>query len=234
MNVYQEFIHKSRYARWDESSGRREHWNETVDRYVSFMKAHSESIGYKLTEVDSGKIKSMILNMEIMPSMRALMTAGKALEIDNVAGFNCSFVGLDHPKAFDEIMYILMCGTGAGYSVENKYISNLPSVAEEFNETDTTIVVGDSKIGWASAFRELLSLLYAGKVPKWDVSKVRPAGAKLKVFGGRASGPEPLISLFEYACRLFRKAAGRKLSSLECHDLVCKIADIVVVGGVVA
>lgn len=234
MNVYQEFIHKSRYARWDEAKNRRETWEETVDRYVSFMFSRSESLGYKLTDTDKNKTRSMILSMDIMPSMRALMTAGKALEIDHVAGFNCSFVGLDHPKSFDEIMFVLMCGTGVGYSVENKYISKLPVVAEEFTETDTTIIVGDSKIGWASAFRELLSLLYAGKIPKWDVSKVRPAGARLKTFGGRASGPAPLVSLFEYACRMFKKAAGRKLTSIECHDLVCKIADIVVVGGVEA
>ena len=173
-----------------------------------------------------------IHDLDVMPSMRALMTAGEALDRDNVAGFNCSYLPIDHPKAFDEMMYVLMCGTGVGFSVERQYVQKLPEVAETFHETDTVINVADSKIGWAKSFRELVSLLYSGQVPQWDVSRVRPAGSTLKVFGGRASGPEPLLDLFRFTVELFRGAAGRKLSSVECHDLCCKIAQIVVVGGV--
>ena len=170
--------------------------------------------------------------MEVMPSMRALMTAGEALDRDNVAGFNCSYITIDSPRAFDEMMYILMCGTGVGFSVERQYISNLPTVAEDFHETETVIHIADSKIGWAKSYRELVSLLYSGQLPRWDASRVRPSGSPLKTFGGRASGPEPLIDLFNFTVGIFRGAAGRKLTSLECHDLCCKIAQIVVVGGV--
>jgi len=173
-----------------------------------------------------------IYDMQVMPSMRALMTAGEALDRDNVAGFNCSYIAVDSPRAFDEMMYILMCGTGVGFSVERQYIAKLPEVAEDFYDTDTIIHVSDSKIGWAKAFRELVSLLYSGQVPKWDISRVRPAGAPLRTFGGRASGPEPLVNLFRFSVDLFKGGAGRKLTSLECHDLCCKIAQIVVVGGV--
>lgn len=229
MDQYQQFIHKSRYARWLESEGRRETWEETVQRYIDFW------IGREQLTKDSEEtqeIYNAIYNLDVMPSMRCMMTAGEALDRDNVAGFNCSYLHIDHPRAFDELMYVLMCGTGVGFSVERNFINQLPAIAETLHETETTIVVADSKMGWASAFRELISLLYAGKVPKWDMRKIRPAGARLKTFGGRASGPEPLDDLFKFTVSIFRKAAGRKLTSLECHDVVCKVADIVVVGGV--
>jgi ribonucleoside-triphosphate reductase (thioredoxin) len=221
----QEYVHKSRYARWDEDKQRRENWDETVQRYVDYFDS-------KFPHYPKQEIYQAILALDAMPSMRALMTAGPALERDPMAGYNCSFVAVDDVRAFDEILYILMCGTGVGFSVERQFIANLPVVAETFVNTDITIVVKDSKGGWANSLRELIALLYSGSVPKWDVSQVRPAGAKLKVFGGRASGPGPLVDLFKFAISLFRNAAGRKLTSVECHDLVCKIADIVVVGGV--
>jgi ribonucleoside-triphosphate reductase (thioredoxin) len=226
LDPYQSFIHLSRYSRWLPEKSRRETWDETVGRYVNFVLARPE-----LDDVRD-ELHQAIHDLKVMPSMRSLMTAGPAAERDNIAMFNCSFCVIDSPRAFDEILYILMCGTGVGFSVENQHISKLPIVAESFHETDTTISVSDSKIGWASAFRELVSLLYVGKVPKWDVSKVRPEGSPLKVFGGRASGPEPLVYLFEFAIKLFRKAAGRQLTSLEAHDLVCQVASIVVVGGI--
>ena len=227
MDQYQSFIHKSRYARWLESEGRRETWEETVSRYVDFWKEREQIEGE-----DAQEIWDAIHALEVMPSMRCMMTAGEALKRDNVAGFNCSYLHIDHPRAFDELMYVLMCGTGVGFSVERNFIAKLPEVAETFHKTNTVIVVSDSKLGWASAFRELISLLYAGKLPKWDMSRVRPAGARLKTFGGRASGPEPLEDLFRFCVEVFQKAAGRKLTSIECHDVCCKIADIVVVGGV--
>jgi ribonucleoside-triphosphate reductase len=227
-SIYQDFIHISRYARFNDELGRRETWDETVDRYINYFKKKTNE--NKL--VPWNELRTAILNLEVMPSMRCLMTAGPALEKDQVAGYNCSYVAIDMPKAFDEIMYILMCGTGVGFSVESKYTNKLPEVPEELHETDTTVVVADSKIGWASAYREIVSLLYSGKIPKWDVSKVRPAGERLKTFGGRASGPEPLVDLFKFTLNIFMKARGRKLSTLECHDIVCKIADIVVCGGV--
>jgi ribonucleoside-diphosphate reductase alpha chain len=223
---YQRYIHLSRYARYIESAGRRETWEETVKRYCDFWKEkYPDLFPYQV-------VYDAIVNMEVMPSMRAMMTAGPALDRDNVAGYNCAYIDVDHPRAFDEIMYILMCGTGVGYSVEREYVRKLPEVAEEMRDTDTTIVVGDSKIGWATALRELISLLYAGKVPRYDLSKVRPSGARLKTFGGRASGPGPLKDLFDYAIEAFRAAAGRRLNALEVSDLVCKIADAVIVGGV--
>ena len=227
MDQYQSFIHKSRYARWLESEGRRETWEETVSRFVDFWKEREQIEGE-----DAQEVWDAIHNLEVMPSMRCMMTAGEALKRDNVAGFNCSYLHIDHPRAFDELMYVLMCGTGVGFSVERNFIAKLPEVAETFHKTNTVIVVSDSKLGWASAFRELISLLYAGKLPKWDMSRVRPAGARLKTFGGRASGPEPLEDLFRFCVEVFQKAAGRKLTSIECHDVCCKIADIVVVGGV--
>ena len=227
MDQYQSFIHKSRYARWLESEGRRETWEETVSRFVDFWKDREQIEGE-----DAQEIWDAIHDLEVMPSMRCMMTAGEALKRDNVAGFNCSYLHIDHPRAFDELMYVLMCGTGVGFSVERNFIAKLPEVAETFHKTNTVIVVSDSKLGWASAFRELISLLYAGKLPKWDMSRVRPAGARLKTFGGRASGPEPLEDLFRFCVEVFQKAAGRKLTSIECHDVCCKIADIVVVGGV--
>lgn len=232
MDLYNAFIAKSRYARFREDLGRRENWDETVARYVNWLDKQAGRNGLQMSLQDMTDIKNAILNLEVMPSMRCLMTAGEALDRDNIAGYNCSYIAIDHIRAFDEIMYILMCGTGVGFSAETKYTQKLPTVSESFNPTDTTIVVSDSKIGWASAFRELISLLYAGKIPKWDMSKVRPAGAPLKTFGGRASGPEPLENLFEFAVSLFCKSAGRKLHDIEVHDLVCKIAEIVVVGGV--
>ena len=223
---YQRFIHASRYARWLPEENRRETWKETVDRYTGFFKNRFPDT------FPNEDVNNAIYNLDVMPSMRCLMTAGPALERDEIAGYNCSFVAIDSPKAFDEIMYILMCGTGVGFSVERQFTNNLPSIAEEFHETDTTVRVKDSRIGWASAYRELISLLYSGRVPKWDTSGIRPAGARLKTFGGRASGPKPLEDLFNFTVHTFKKAAGRKLNSLECHDLVCKVADIVIVGGV--
>ena len=227
MDQYQQFIHKSRYARWLPEQKRRETWAETVNRYVSFWVDRGQ-----IDQKTSAKMFDAIHNMDVMPSMRCMMTAGEALDKDNVAGFNCSYLAIDSPRSFDELMYVLMCGTGVGFSVERNFITKLPVIAESFHKTDSVIVVADSKIGWASAFRELISLLYAGKIPKWDMSKVRPSGARLKTFGGRASGPEPLVDLFNFCVEVFTKAAGRKLTSIECHDVVCKVADIVVVGGV--
>ena len=229
---YQDFIHLSRYSRWLESEGRRETWEETVDRYFDFFKNHlKENHNYVEEESTVRELRKAVLNLEVMPSMRALMTAGPALERENVAGYNCSFVAMNTPRAFDEILYVLMCGTGVGFSVEREYVNKLPTIAEEFHDSDTTIVVQDSKLGWAKSYRELVSLLINGNVPKWDLSKVRPAGARLKTFGGRASGPEPLEDLFRFTVDTFRRSAGRKLTSIEVHDIVCKIAEIVVVGG---
>ena len=227
MDQYQQFIHKSRYARWLPEEGRRERWDETVNRYVDFWKDRGQ-----IDDKVALKLFNAIHNLEVMPSMRCMMTAGEALDKDNVAGFNCSYLAIDSPRSFDELMYVLMCGTGVGFSVERNFINKLPLVAESFHTTDSVIVVSDSKIGWASAFRELIAMLYAGKIPTWDMSRVRPAGARLKTFGGRASGHEPLLDLFNFCVEIFQKAAGRKLTSIECHDVVCKIADIVVVGGV--
>lgn len=227
MDNYSQYIATSRYARWIEEKGRRETWEETVGRYMDFFDSK-----FNLQEDVHQALFEGIKNLDVMPSMRCLMTAGEALERDNVAGFNCSYLAIDHPRSFDELMYVLMCGTGVGFSVERQYISKLPEVPEELHECDTTIVVADSKIGWASAFKQLISLLYSGQIPKWDVSKIRPAGSRLKTFGGRASGPEPLVDLFTFTVELFSSSRGRKLNSVECHDLACKIADIVVVGGV--
>ena len=230
---YMKFIHLSRYSRWLPEKNRRETWIETVDRYFNFFDEHlKENNKFTLDKTTRSELREAILSLEIMPSMRCLMTAGEALKRENVAGYNCSYVAVDNPRSFDEILYILMNGTGVGFSVEQKFTEQLPLVAEEFHDSETTIVVADSKLGWAKALKELIQLLYSGQIPKWDVSKVRPAGAPLKVFGGRASGPEPLVSLFHFCVNIFRKAAGRRLTSLECHDIVCKIAEIVVVGGV--
>lgn len=230
-SIYESFIHKSRYARWREEDKRRETWEETVSRYITFFYQRC----YDNEEIDLtifDELSDAIENPEVVPSMRNLMTAGKALDRDNAAGYNCAYAPIDHPRAFDEMMYILMCGTGVGFSVERQYVSKLPEVAEDFYETDTVITVRDSKIGWAASFRGLISLLYSGQVPRWDTSKVRQSGEILKTFGGRASGPEPLENLFRFTITLFRGAAGRRLNSLECHDLCCKIAETIVVGGV--
>ncbi len=224
---YSEFIYKSRYARWNESKKRRENWDETVTRYIDFFKNRTNC-----EDIDWDKLYYNIYNLKVMPSMRALMTAGKALERDNVASYNCAFLNIDDLKAFDEMLYILACGTGVGFSVERQFIKNLPTVSESFVDSNTIIEVPDSKIGWATSFRELIALLYSGKIPKWDMRKVRKAGEKLKTFGGRASGPEPLNDLFKFTVNLIKNAAGRKLNSIECHDLCCKVAEIIVVGGV--
>jgi len=230
---YQEFIHLSRYSRWLPEKGRRETWEETIARYFDFFTEHlQETCDYKLPDKLRTELEEAVLTQKVMPSMRCLMTAGEALKRENIAGYNCSYVAVDRPQAFDEILYVLMNGTGVGFSVERQFISQMPIVAEQFHDTDTTIMVADSKLGWAKAMKELIGLLYAGQVPKWDLTKVRPAGAPLKTFGGRASGPEPLNQLFIFCVQTFKNAAGRKLNSVECHDIVCKIAEIVVVGGV--
>jgi len=231
--TYQEFIHLSRYSRWLPEKERRETWDETVGRYFDFFKEHLNDLHeYKLTDKLKDELEDAVLSTSVMPSMRCLMTAGEALKRENIAGYNCSYVAVDRPQAFDEILYVLMNGTGVGFSVERQYINELPRIAEEFFDSDTTIMVSDSKLGWAKAFKELVGMLYIGQIPRWDLSKIRPAGAPLKTFGGRASGPEPLESLFEFCVQTFKSAYGRKLSSLEAHDIVCKIAEVVVVGGV--
>ncbi len=230
---YQEFIHLSRYSRWLPDKGRRETWDETICRYFDFFTEHlKENVNYTLKDELRTELEEAVLGLQIMPSMRCIMTAGEALRRENIAGYNCSYIAVDRVQSFDEILYVLMNGTGVGFSVERQYVSQLPVVADDFNMSDTTIVVADSKLGWAKSLKELVGMLYVGQIPRWDLSKVRPAGAPLKTFGGRASGPEPLESLFKFAVSLFQNASGRKLSSLECHDLVCKIAEIVVVGGV--
>lgn len=233
MTDYQSFIHTSRYARWVEEENRRETWAETVDRYMQNV------VAVKISDKDDHfdpkvyeDVQDAILNLEVMPSMRALMTAGLALERDNTAGYNCSYLPVDDPKSFDEAMFILLCGTGVGFSVERQYISKLPEVPDELFQSEDVIVVHDSKEGWAKSLRKLIAMLYSGEIPKFDTSKVRQAGAKLKTFGGRASGPAPLIELFNFTINLFKQAKGRKLSSIECHDLMCKIGEVVVVGGV--
>lgn len=232
---YQQFIHISRYARWNEAEGRRETWEETVARWAAFWQAqligkHNFLPKDAITTVSV--IAEAIQNLDVMPSMRGLMTAGKALDRDHAAGYNCAYVAIDDPIAFAEIMYLLSCGCGVGFSVERQSIKEMPTVAETFHDCETVLVVADSKIGWAASFRQLLALLYVGQVPKWDVSKVRARGERLKTFGGRASGPDPLVDLFKMCVHVFKGAAGRKLTSLECHDLVCKIGQVIVSGGV--
>jgi len=224
---YQTFIATSRYARWLDEEGRRENWTETVNRYMDNV---VKPVAGDDTYIRS--IEEAILSLEVMPSMRALMTAGPALSRDNTAGYNCSYLPVDDLKSFDEAMFILLCGTGVGFSVERQYVSKLPEVPDDMFNSGTTILVKDSKEGWAKALRQVIALLYSGEIPKWDVSKVRPAGAKLKTFGGRASGPAPLVDLFGFVVRTFTNAKGRKLSSIECHDIMCKIGEVVVVGGV--
>ena len=230
---YQNFIALSRYARWKDEEQRRETWPETVGRYFDYMSDHlSKKHNYNLKDGLRKELEEAVLTQQIMPSMRALMTAGPALDRCHVGGYNCSYIPVDSPRAFDECMYILMCGTGVGFSVERNNIDKLPIVNETFHETDTVIKVGDSRPGWAKSLRELIAMLYAGQIPKWDVSEVRPAGARLKTFGGRASGPAPLIDLFNFCIDKFKGAAGRRLYPIECHDLMCKIGEVVVVGGV--
>ncbi len=232
--LYEEIIYKTRYSKWLEGENRRENWGETVDRLVDYYvdKFPDDKEQNQLFNETASDLYQAIYNLEVMPSMRALMTAGPALERCNVAGYNCAYLPVDSPRSFDESMYILMCGTGVGFSVEEDYVRQLPKVSEQFERTDTVVVVADSKEGWAKGLRELISLLISGQIPRWDVTGIRPAGARLKTFGGRASGPEPLVEVFEFAVRLFSGAAGRRLTTIECHDLMCKIADCVVVGGV--
>jgi ribonucleoside-diphosphate reductase alpha chain len=232
-NPYENFIALSRYAKWVEAEGRRETWGETVDRYFTFMTNHLKTNhNYIPNEKLVAELKEFVFERNVMPSMRSVMTSGAALERDNVAGYNCAFLPVDSPRSFDETMYVLMCGTGVGFSVEYKYINKLPSVPEKLEKSDTVIVVEDSKQGWAKAYRELLALLWTGHIPAIDVSKVRPAGARLKTMGGRSSGPQPLINLFDFTIAKFKNAAGRNLKPIECHDIMCKIGEVVVVGGV--
>jgi ribonucleoside-triphosphate reductase len=233
MTPYQTYIAKSRYSRFLDDKGRREHWDETVARYFNFMEKHlKDKHNYTLSPALRYELEQAVTNLEVMPSMRSIMTAGDALERQNIAGYNCSYLPIDDPKAFDEAMYILLCGTGVGFSVEAKYVNKLPEIPEKLYDSNTTIVVKDSKEGWAKALRQVIALLYAGEIPKWDVSVVRPAGTRLKTFGGRASGPEPLVDLFKYVVGKFKGAVGRKLHTIECHDILCKIGEVVVVGGV--
>ena len=237
MDQYQEYIAASRYARFVDEKHRRENWGETVDRYVDYIFNRTPTLNSTTNaNYNFGKLKteirSAIYNLELMPSMRAMMTAGKSADRDNTCVYNCSYLPVDDPKSFDEAMFILLCGTGVGFSVESKYITQLPEVPDRLFDSEHTISVHDSKEGWAKSLRLLLAHLWAGEIPKWDVSNVRPAGARLKTFGGRASGPQPLIDLFQFTVNTFKHAKGRKLHSLECHDLMCKIGEVVVVGGV--
>ena len=233
LTPYNTFIAKSRYSRYLDDKGRREHWDETVKRYFDFMTKHlADKQGYHLPNELRAELEDAVKHLEVVPSMRAIMTAGPALERQNVAAFNCSYLPIDDPKAFDEAMYILLCGTGVGFSVEQQYVKQLPEIPDKLFNSETTIVVSDSKEGWAKSLRQLIALLYSGEIPKWDVSKVRAAGTRLKTFGGRASGPGPLQELFKFVTNKFKNAAGRHLSSLECHDILCKIGEVVVVGGV--
>lgn len=231
---YQNFIHLSRYSRWIDTEERRETWSETINRYLSFMSNHlKDNYNYTISDEMYSEIETSMFNLEVLGSMRALMTAGPALKRENIAGYNCSYLPVDSPRSFDECLYILMNGTGVGFSVERQYINNLPTIPDiEFESSDDLISVVDSKEGWARALRNLISFLYTNRIPKIDTSKVRPAGARLKTFGGRASGPEPLVDLFHFTINTFKKAKGRKLTSIECHDIMCKIGQVVVVGGV--
>jgi ribonucleoside-diphosphate reductase alpha chain len=230
---YQAFIHQSRYSRWLEEEGRRETWEETVTRLLDFYKGFlKNNYDYTMPKELYTDLYVSIVTMQVMPSMRAMMTAGPALERNHIAAYNCSYLPVDSPRSFDECLYILMHGTGVGFSVERQFIEQLPSIPDTFEHSETCIVVQDSKEGWFRSFKELINLLYAGQLPKWDMSKVRPHGAKLKTFGGRASGPEPLINLFNYTSRMFNNARGRRLFPIECHDLMCMIAQTIVVGGV--
>jgi len=232
-NPYENFIALSRYAKWVEAESRRETWGETVDRYFSFMTNHlKQNYNYIPNEKLVAELKEFVFERNVMPSMRAVMTSGAALERDNVAGYNCAFLPVDSPRSFDETMYVLMCGTGVGFSVEYKYINKLPAVPESLEKSTTVITVEDSKQGWAKAYRELLALLWSGQIPAIDVSKVRPAGARLKTMGGRSSGPQPLVNLFDFTIAKFKNATGRNLKPIECHDIMCKIGEVVVVGGV--
>jgi len=233
MTPYNTFIAKSRYSRYLDDEGRREHWGETVDRYFDFMTEHLKEKQNYVMPVDlRAELQEAVQELDVVPSMRAVMTAGPALSRQNVAAFNCSYLPIDDLKAFDEAMYILLCGTGVGFSVEQQYVSKLPEVPDELYPSQTIISVSDSKEGWAKSLRQLIALLYSGEIPRFDLSKVRPSGARLKTFGGRASGPRPLEDLFKFVTVKFKGAVGRNLSSIECHDILCKIGEVVVVGGV--
>jgi ribonucleoside-diphosphate reductase alpha chain len=233
MTPYNTFIAKSRYSRFLDDKDRREHWDETVTRYFDFMQNHlKEKQNYDLPADLRKELQDAVTSLQVVPSMRAVMTSGPALERQNVAAFNCSYLPIDDPKSFDEAMYILLCGTGVGFSVEQKYVNKLPEVPDQLYNSATTVVVSDSKEGWAKSLRQLIALLYSGEIPKYDLSKVRAAGARLKTFGGRASGPKPLEDLFKFVISKFKTSVGRRLSSLECHDILCKIGEVVVVGGV--
>ena len=231
---YQSFIHMSRYSRWKPEEGRRETWSETVQRLINFFADHVDrNIGVKFENSTWDRIEDAILTTSVMPSMRALMTAGEALRRENIAGYNCSYIPVDSPRSFDEVLYILMNGTGVGFSVERQYVDKLPTIPDrEFEHTEDVISVADSKEGWARAFRDLISYLYTNRIPKINVNRIRPAGQRLKTFGGRASGPQPLVNLFDFTIEKFRGAKGRKLNAMECHDIVCKTGEVVVVGGV--
>lgn len=231
--IYEDFIAKSRYARYLEGEKRRENWDETVERYFSFMQRHlMQKHSYQIPEKLLAELKDAVVTKQVLPSMRSIMSAGDALSRNNTAGYNCSYLPVDDPKSFDEAMFILLCGTGVGFSVERQYVNKLPEIPEHIYDSASCVVVSDSKEGWAKALRQVIALLYSGECPTWDVSKVRPAGARLKTFGGRASGPEPLVDLFKFVVRIFKGAQGRKLNSIECHDIMCKIGEVVVVGGV--
>ena len=233
MTPYQEYIAKSRYSRYLDDEGRREHWPETVTRYFDFMEKHlKKAHKWEMPTALRQELQDAVTNLDVVPSMRSIMTGGEALERQNIAGYNCAYLAVDDVKSFDEAMYILLCGTGVGFSVEQKYVNKLPDIPEKLYDSKTTIYVKDSKEGWAKAYRQLIALLYAGEIPKWDVSAVRAAGTRLKTFGGRASGPGPLVELFAYTVAKFKGAVGRKLSTLEAHDLLCKVGEVVVVGGV--
>ena len=230
---YQNFIALSRYARWKEDDQRRENWGETVDRYFDYMHNHlKKNYNYTITKALTNMLREQIMSLGVMPSMRALMTSGPALDRCHVGGYNCSYIPVDSPRSFDECMYILMCGTGVGFSVEREVVDKLPIVNEHFEQSSTIIKVGDSRPGWSKGLRELIAMLYAGQIPIWDMSEVRPAGARLKTFGGRASGPQPLVELFQFCIEKFKSARGRRLFPIECHDIMCKIGEVVVVGGV--
>ena len=230
---YQNFIALSRYARWKEDDERRENWGETVDRYFDYMTTHlKKNHQYTMTKALTSMLREQIMSLGVMPSMRALMTSGPALDRCHVGGYNCSYIPVDSPRSFDECMYILMCGTGVGFSVEREVVAKLPIVNEHFEQSSTVIKVGDSRPGWSKGLRELIAMLYVGQIPKWDMSEVRPAGARLKTFGGRASGPQPLVELFQFCIGIFKGAKGRRLFPIECHDIMCKIGEVVVVGGV--
>lgn len=231
-NILSSYVYISKYARYLHDEGRRERWPETVKRYFDFFQVHLKDIcGYDLSE-DRAYLESAILNYQVMPSMRCLMTAGLALERENLAGYNCQYLSIDNPKAFGELLYLLMNGCGAGFSVERQFVNQLPDIPDELYPTDTTIVVSDSKLGWAKSLNELISLLYSGIIPKYDLSKVRPAGSILRIFGGRASGPGPLDLLFKFVIEKFKQGKGQKLTSLDCHDICCTVGNVVVSGGV--